>query len=323
MEATERHCLVKATDPFGIAIAGVGKIARDQHIPSIGRHRDFALAATISRNATVDGVDHFTTMDAFLKGGPDVAAVALCVPPQVRFGMARQALEAGRHVLLEKPPGATIAEVRALEDMALGKGLTLFATWHSRFAPAVAAAREWLASRTVRRVDIVWREDVRHWHPGQDWIWEPGGLGVFDPGINALSIVTAIMPMAMHLTSAELEFPRNRETPIAARLQFEDTHGAPVSANFDWRQTGAQSWDIAVETDKGRLELGAGGSEMNIDGASIEQSPEAEYDGIYARFADLLKAGESDVDLAPLIHVADAFMLGRRIVTDPFHDEKQ
>ncbi|MFC3641060.1 gfo/Idh/MocA family oxidoreductase, partial [Aquibium oceanicum] len=37
--------------------------------------------------------------------------------------------------------------------------------------------------------------------------------------------------------------------------------------------------------------------------------------------AELLAAGSSDVDASPLVHVADAFMLGRRIVTDPFHDE--
>ena len=35
--------------------------------------------------------------------------------------------------------------------------------------------------------------------------------------------------------------------------------------------------------------------------------------------ARLVATGTSDVDLAPLIHVADAMLLGRRIVTDPFH----
>ena len=34
------------------------------------------------------------------------------------------------------------------------------------------------------------------WHPGQEWIWQAGGFGVFDPGINALSIVTRILPRA-------------------------------------------------------------------------------------------------------------------------------
>ena len=40
---------------------------------------------------------------------------------------------------------------------------------------------------------IDWRESVRKWHPGQEWVWEPGGFGVCDPGINAMSIFTEIM----------------------------------------------------------------------------------------------------------------------------------
>ena len=223
-------------------------------------------------------------------------------------------------MLLEKPPGATVAEVHALADLAKAKGRTLFATWHSRFAPAVAEAKAWLSGRSVTRAEIVWREDVRKWHPGQAWIWQAGGMGVFDPGINALSILTEIMPGPVHITSAELEFPENRDTPIAARLAFADTAGAPVTADFDWRQTGPQTWDIRVETTTGSLKLSAGGATLEIDGRAVDQPAEAEYDGIYARFADLLAAGESDVDASPLVHVADAFMLGRRIVTDPFHD---
>lgn len=316
----ERPYRVKATEPFPIAIVGVGKIARDQHVPSITRNPDFRLAATVSRHGTVEGIDAFEAMDAFLDARPDVPAVALCVPPQVRFGLALQALEAGRHVLLEKPPGATLAEVDALERLAAARGLTLFATWHSRFAPAVAPAKSWLKGKTVRRAEIVWKEDVRRWHPGQQWIWEPGGIGVFDPGINALSIMTEILPEPAHLVSATLDFPSNRATPIAARLEFRDTNAATILADFDWRQTGPQSWDILVITDSGTLRLSEGGAVMALDGRVTLKANAAEYDGIYARFAELLKAGESDVDASPLVHVADAFMLGRRTTVAPFHD---
>jgi D-galactose 1-dehydrogenase len=54
---------------------------------------------------------------------------------------------------------------------------------------------------------VEWKEDVRQWHPGQQWIWQPGGLGVFDPGINALSIVTWMLPRPIFLTASELVFP--------------------------------------------------------------------------------------------------------------------
>ena len=46
--------------------------------------------------------------------------------------------------------------------------------------------------------------------------------------------------------------------------------------------------------------------------------PEAEYRGLYDRFAALVRHGESDVDLAPLTHVADAFLRGRRDTLEAF-----
>lgn len=303
-----------------LAIVGVGKIARDQHLPSLERSDAFDLVAAVSRHATVDGVENFIGLEEMLARRPDVEAVSLCMPPQPRFEAAWTALQAGRHVALEKPPGATVAEVEALKALAAERGLTLFATWHSRHAPAVQPAKNWLRDRKITGLTITWKEDVRRWHPGQKWIWEPGGAGVFDPGINALSILTEILPRPVRLTAAELEFPEGRQAPIAARLSFSDPAGVAMSADFDWRQTGPQTWEIAVETTAGNLTLSSGGAVMEVDGETVSKEREAEYDGIYARFADLIARRASDVDLSPLVHVADAFMLGRRIVTEPFEE---
>jgi D-galactose 1-dehydrogenase len=304
-----------------LAIVGLGKIARDQHIPAIAGTEGIELVAVASRNASLDGVAHFATLDELLTAAPDIDAVALCTPPQVRRAQAAAALQAGKHVLLEKPPGATVSELTPLIAAARQTGRTLFATWHSRFAPAVEPARNLLASRQIRSVAVEWKEDVKVWHPGQAWIWEPGGLGVFDPGINALSILTRILPRPFFLTQAELSFPRNRAAPIAAALVFSDDTGLPIRAEFDWRQTGPQTWDIGVETDAGRLTLSSGGSRLVDNGRTLVDEKQAEYRGIYRRFVELIANGVSDVDLSPLVHVADAFMLGRRRDVEPFIED--
>ncbi|MCB2123730.1 MAG: Gfo/Idh/MocA family oxidoreductase, partial [Rhodobacteraceae bacterium] len=173
-----------------IALVGIGKIALDQHVPAIAASADWELAATVSRHGTVAGVEAFDDFDAMLTSRPDIRVVSLCLPPVPRFAYAAKALRAGRHVMLEKPPGATLSECHTLAALARDHRVSLYATWHSREAGKVAAAKAWLADRTIRRFRVTWKEDVRRWHPGQDWIWEPGGIGVFDPGINALSIVT-------------------------------------------------------------------------------------------------------------------------------------
>ncbi len=306
--------------PINLAIVGVGKIVRDQHLPAVAKNADYRLIAAASRHGTVDGIDNFKSIDEMLAAVPAIEAVSLCMPPQYRYEAAEKALSAGKHVFLEKPPGATLSEVADLEALAASKGLTLFASWHSRYAPAVEAAKTFLAGTTIRSMRVIWKEDVRHWHPNQEWIWQAGGLGVFDPGINALSIVTHILPRPVFITAATLEFPENRDAPIAAAMTFTDAKGLDLAAKFDWRQTGKQSWDIVAETEAGAMVLSEGGAKLSLDGKLVHEEPEQEYPMLYKRFAELVKAGKSDVDLAPLRHVADAFMLGRRKFVEAFHD---
>ncbi|GMB81612.1 Gfo/Idh/MocA family oxidoreductase [Shinella zoogloeoides] len=306
--------------PINLAIVGVGKIVRDQHLPAVAKNSDYRLIAAASRHGTVEGIDNFKSIDEMLAAVPAIDAVSLCMPPQYRYEAAGKALSAGKHVFLEKPPGATLSEVADLEALAASKGLSLFASWHSRYAPAVEAAKEFLAGTTIRSMRVIWKEDVRHWHPNQEWIWQAGGLGVFDPGINALSIVTHILPRPVFITAATLEFPENRDAPIAASMTFSDAKGLDLAAEFDWRQTGKQSWDIVAKTDAGEMGLSEGGAKLSIDGKLVHEEPEQEYPMLYKRFAEIIKAGKSDVDLAPLRHVADAFMLGRRKFVDSFYD---
>lgn len=308
------------TTPMSIAIVGLGKIARDQHVPSLAASEDFALVATASPHNALEHVPSYKDISQLLDARPDVDAVALCTTPQVRFAIARQAIEHGCHVLLEKPPGATLGEVRELVDMAVTSGVTLLASWHSRHANGVEPAREWLSTRRIARVSVSWKEDVRKWHPGQTWIWKAGGLGVFDPGINALSILTRILPGNLVLQSASLSFPSNCECPIAATLELADTHGAPIHMDLDFRQTGAESWDIDVETDSGHLKLSKGAKVLQINDQAIAVPQATEYSRLYAHFAELIRARRSDTDMAPLMLVADAFLAGRRIEVEAFHE---
>jgi D-galactose 1-dehydrogenase len=307
-------------DRIKTAIVGLGKIARDQHIPAISASDAFELIAVASPHSTLANVPCFTNIEALLEATREVSAVALCTTPQVRYEAARRALEHGCHVFLEKPPGATITEVHALVELARQKNVALLASWHSRFASAVEPARVWLATRKIWHVSVAWKEDVRVWHPGQTWIWKGGGLGVFDPGINALSILTRILPGTLLLREAELSYPANCETPIAARLLLTDLRGTPIRADFDFRQTGPQSWDIDVETNDGRLSLAMGGSVMRINDEVIATPDSQEYPRLYAHFATLVRERRIDVDLAPFQLVADALVCGRHVTVEPFED---
>jgi D-galactose 1-dehydrogenase len=182
----------------------------------------------------------------------------------------------------------------------------------------VEAARAWLADRTIASGRLIWREDAHRWHPGQHWLWQPGGLGVFDPTINAFSILTAITEAPWSIVRADLQVPAGLHAPIAAQLEMR-VGGAQVSADLHFHDDDTPEWTILLEThDGGRLALRDGGLSIAIDGAAPRHAPNAEYDGVYARFAELIAAGESEVDAGPLRLVADAFLLARTTAADPF-----
>ena len=304
-----------------VAIVGFGKIAQDQHVPSIAGNPAFSLAAVVSGRGVGPGnVPVFRTLPELAASGLAVDAIAVCTPPQVRHATARQALAMGKHVLLEKPPAATLAELADLEAFAVAQRRVLFATWHVQFNAAVDEAKRRLAGKRVTHLQVNWKEDVRRWHPGQAWIWQAGGFGVFDPGINALSIVTKIMPSPVFIRAADLVFPQNCEAPIAAHLAFATSDAdSGLAADFDWRQTGEQTWEMEIATAEGdELKLENGGARLLVAGRPVVDRPMREYEEIYARFAEILAAGRSDVDPAPLRLVADAFLLGRRLTTAAF-----
>jgi D-galactose 1-dehydrogenase len=294
-----------------LGLVGLGKIARDQHLPAIAATDGAELVAVASRNSQADGVNNYDDLEAMLASESALDAVILCQPPAVRFDAARTALLAGKHVFLEKPPGATVREVEILAELAGEMNVTLFTSWHSRFGAVVSAAKNWLRQNPPIRLTINWKEDIRVWHPNQDWILEAGGFGVFDPGVNALSILTHLLDDAVRVTAATLETPENRSAPIAAKLDMVTAAGLPVVAELDFLQTGSQSWDIIAETGNDTMTLSHGGNALSINGASQDVGAEREYPAMYGHFVDLVRYGKSDVDTVPLQLVADAFMLGQ------------
>ena len=299
-----------------IAVIGVGKIAQDQHLPVIDASDDFELAATVStRGLSHDGKPAFRSPAELYAAMPDVSLVSICTPPGIRHQYVREALDAGKDVMMEKPPTTTISELDDLIAHARRLDRVLYQTWHSQWNPAVDRTRAILAEQGVRSVRIDWRESVRKWHPGQDWVWEPGGFGVCDPGINALSIFTKIMPFPVFVDRARLTFPANRQTPVDVEIAFKSgqLHQPGLSAGFNWLEESGEIWTFTIETGAGDLiKLEGGGRSLTVNDELVLQHGDGEYAAMYEHFAGLLDRGESDVDAAPLRLMSDVFLMGAR-----------
>lgn len=306
--------------PIKIAIIGYGKIAEDQHVPSIIGNPRFELVASSSRSG--QGVDRkFTDWRELIRSVDGLEAVAITTPPGPRYDIARECMLAGLHCLLEKPPTTGLAEIADLACLAEAQQVSLFTTWHAQHHSTVEAAAKALAGKRIAKMTIHWHEDVHKWHPGQKWIWEAGGFGVFDPGINAFSIATKIFPGGLFVQSAELSFPENSQTPIAAEILFASPQAdGPLTGSLDWRRTEGEEWTIGVETSDGiQLRLEEGGARLVLNGEASTDSGLGEYPDIYRAFVDLIDERTSLVDVAPLRLVADCLLVGSRKTVDAIY----
>lgn len=304
--------------PIRIAIIGYGKIATDQHLPSIEGNDRFELVASSSRSGQGVG-QKFTDWRALIRSVEGLEAVAITTPPEPRYEIARECLEAGLHCLLEKPPTTGLAEIADLGCLAEAQGRTLMTTWHAQHHATVDAAARTLAGKRVMAMHIQWHEDVHKWHPGQQWIWEAGGFGVFDPGINAFSIATKIFPGGLFVRSAELSYPANAQTPIAAEITFYSPQAdGALTASLDWRRPEGEEWTITVETAEGTtVRLENSGAKLFLDGKESSDTGIGEYPDIYRTFVDLIDERRSLIDVAPLRLVADCLLVGSRTIVDP------
>jgi D-galactose 1-dehydrogenase len=306
--------------PIRLGLVGYGKIAQDQHVPAIRANARFELVAVATLGQHCPGVANFSSLAELLAEGPSVDAIAFCTPPQGRFALVQQALNAGKHVLVEKPPCSTLGEAMSLVDEVRDAGVCGLFAWHSRFAPGVFDARQWLKGKRLTQVRIDWKEQVRKWHPGQAWIWQAGGLGVFDPGINALSIVTDLLPQALFVESAALSVPSNCQSPIAASVHMRSGEQVKVVAELDFDHSINEQWSIELRCEEGVVRLEAGGAMVSIDGVAQAVRDEGEYPAMYRHFAQLIEDGQSDLDLQPLRIVADSFFVGSKETVAAFHE---
>lgn len=306
--------------PLRVGIVGLGKIAREEHIPALRANGAFELVAAASTHHTMDALPVFSSIEAMLDAVPGIDAVAVCTPPQAHYAPAKHALLAGKHVLMEKPPCPTLDEFDELVELAASRKRSLYQTWHARETPAVAAAADWLGKRLVKGGRVVWKEDVRHWHPGQNWIWGEGGFGVLDAGINAISILTAIVTEPLFVDAAHFLVPENCASPIAAAVSFVTQSGAMIDAEFDFRHGGIQTRSVEIDTEDGPLDLARFSAAMGEGTWGEVSSQRREYAALYGRFAALIAEGRSDTDKRPLELVLEIFQRAGRSTIAPFRE---
>ncbi len=183
-----------------------------------------------------------------LLGDSKVDAVVICLPNHLHFPVTLAALRAGKHVLCEKPPTLTSAEMRVVQEEAEQRGLTYFFSRQFRFTPAMRRAHELIARAELGKIyfaEAVWVRSRGIPSGIGGWFTEKqrsGGGALIDIGIHALDSAWYLMgtPRPISVTAAVFQnFKHLVPAPVFdvedaafAFIRFEN--GAVVQLKTSW-----------------------------------------------------------------------------------------
>jgi predicted dehydrogenase len=186
-------------EPARIGILGTGAIAQIVHLPILGERSDVDLCAVSDLDepkarelAGRFGVDRVLS-DKALIADPELDAVVICTPNSLHEDLAVRALEAGKHVLVERPMALTASGVQRVLDAATSASRCLMVGMGHRHRPDVGALRSFVASGELGEVYSVRASSlVRHVpHARSAWRQDPaeaGGGALMDLGVATLDL---------------------------------------------------------------------------------------------------------------------------------------
>jgi scyllo-inositol 2-dehydrogenase (NADP+) len=142
--------------PIATGLLAYGMSGKLFHAPFLDLHPGFALRAVVERTqqrmaADYPGVRSYPSTEALL-ADPNLELVVVNTPNDTHYDLTRQALLAGKHVLVEKPVATSVAEWRELSDLAREQGVQLLAYQNRRWDTDFGAVRRVVESGQLGRL---------------------------------------------------------------------------------------------------------------------------------------------------------------------------
>lgn len=146
---------------LGVAVVGTG-FGEKVHIPGLKESPNTAVVAVYNRDlakaqtiASKYNIPHACTSIEEIVALPEVQAVSISTPPFLHYEMAKKVLQAGKHLLLEKPTTLTAIEARELYHLAENRGAIASMDFEFRFVPAWMMLSEMLAEDYVGKKRLI------------------------------------------------------------------------------------------------------------------------------------------------------------------------
>jgi predicted dehydrogenase len=316
-----------------VGLIGVGAAAQINHIPALKKTEGVELVALCDRDpekaarvaqkfqvpVAVGRVEDLLERD-------DVQAVDVCTPNYLHAPMATAALEAGKHVLCERPLARSAEEAAAMARAAKKADRILMCSVQHRFRPDAQLLRTFVAKGDLGEIFLAKAGWLRRRTEWDSDVWrqqkrESGGGVVLDLGFQMLdlSLWTLGNPTVTSVT-ANVHRSRKGEVEDSATVFFRLTSGATLTLEV--------TWGLLMEKDFAYLNLfGSGGAALlnpfrlhkGMHGTLVNVTPDLDnarnqyrqsMEGQIAHFAETLRKGGKPMgsaeEIVPVMELVDA-----------------
>ena len=322
------------TDKIGVAIVGTG-FGQKVHLPGFKAHPRTEVVAVYHRAlakaeaiASAEGIPHACQTVAELAALPEVQAVSISTPPFLHYDMAKTVLQAGKHVLLEKPTTLTATEARELYHLAAANHAVAALDFEFRCVPAWQRLAELLAENyvgNIRLLKVDWLVSSRA-DATRPWNWYAqksqggGALGaigshafdyiawLFGPIQRLSARLSTSIPLRHDPTTGEQK-PVDADDTCLLMLELADGTPCQVCLSSVTYQ-GRGHW-VEVYGDRGTLVLGSNNQKDYVHGFQLWASQEGQPLSL-VEIPRRLEFPKTYLDgrIAPFIGVVDRWVQG-------------
>jgi predicted dehydrogenase len=287
-------------DKIGVAVVGTG-FGQQIHLPGFQHHHRTEVVAIHNRNlakakavASTHHIPYASDQLDEIIALPVVDAVSLSTPPFLHYDMGKKVLEAGKHLLLEKPMNLNATETKFLYHLAKEKNVIVTTDFEFRFIPAWQLLAEYLAQDYVgqiRLIKIDWMVASRA-NPERPWNWysrnEMGGGVLGAVGSHAFDYISwlfgSVKRLCAFLSCAIPQRPdpndNNRLKPVDADdtclIMLELADGIPCQMTLSSVTYNGRGHWLEIYGEKGTLILGSDNLKDYVHGFRLMAAPAGE-----------------------------------------------
>ena len=318
-------------DKIGVAVVGTG-FGQKIHIPGFQHHHRTEVVAVYNRdlNKAKEIADknkiYYAESDLDrLLSLPEVDAVSISTPPFLHYEMAKQVLEAKKHLLLEKPMAMNATQVKELYHLAEDRGVVAIADFEFRYVPAWQLLAQYLEDGYVgkkRLIKIDWIVTSRA-NPEREWNWysrkDAGGGALGAVASHAFDYVSwlfgSVSRLNGYLNCAIPERPDPKDgkmKPVDADdtclIMMELADGTPVQLSISSVAYAGRGHWVEIYGSKGTLVIGSSNLNDYVHGFELFAAPAGKsLEKITIPTKYDFPQVFSDGRLAPFIRVVDRF----------------